>query len=358
MPTDKPASFHGSPQEAMQAPPEEFLYLACLHEGTGVDEPDFLAVVDAEDGADRPRDADAERRRRAPPLRLEPLQLGLPRARPLAPDRARLPLLAHPRRQRRRRPAPAADREGDRAGGARREDRLHAAAHRPLHAGRQRRHLHARRRRRQRRRRLRRASTRRRSRSRAAGRTAASTPPLNYDFWYQPRKNVLVSSEFGEPNAYEQGFDLDDVAAGRYGQRLHFWNLERAPRSSRRVDLGETGLVPLEVRWLHDPEAEEGFVGAALSSTMWHFRRDNGGWAAEQVIDGRERRARGLAASRVPGADHRPRPLDGRPLPLLLELAARRPAPVRRLRPRQPEADRPALARRRCSASRATPAAS
>ena len=37
------------------------------------------------------------------------------------------------------------------------------------------------------------------------------TPPLNYDFWYQPRKNVLVSSEFGEPNAYEKGFDLDDV---------------------------------------------------------------------------------------------------------------------------------------------------
>ena len=77
------------PQEAMQAPPEEFLYLACLHEGTGVEAPDFLAVVDAEDGRDRPRDADAQRRRRAAPLRLEPLQLGLPRARPLAPDRAR-----------------------------------------------------------------------------------------------------------------------------------------------------------------------------------------------------------------------------------------------------------------------------
>ena len=70
---DKPASFHSSPQEAMQAPPEEFLYLACLHEGTGVEAPDFLAVVDAEDGRDRPRDADAERRRRAAPLRLEPL---------------------------------------------------------------------------------------------------------------------------------------------------------------------------------------------------------------------------------------------------------------------------------------------
>ena len=47
---DKPQSFHASPAEALQAPPEEFLYLACLHEGTGVDKPDFLAVVDAEDG--------------------------------------------------------------------------------------------------------------------------------------------------------------------------------------------------------------------------------------------------------------------------------------------------------------------
>ena len=44
------------------------------------------------------------------------------------------------------------------------------------------------------------------------------------------------------------------------------------------------GLVPLEVRCLHDPDAEEGFVGAALSSTMWHFHRDNGGWGADQVI--------------------------------------------------------------------------
>jgi selenium-binding protein 1 len=46
----KPASFHSSLQDAMQSPPEEFRYLACLHEGTGVGEPDFLAVVDAEEG--------------------------------------------------------------------------------------------------------------------------------------------------------------------------------------------------------------------------------------------------------------------------------------------------------------------
>ena len=58
----------------------------------------------------------------------------------------------------------------------------------------------------------------------------------------------------------------------------------RRAQLEQTVDLGETGLVPLEVRWLHDPEAEEGFVGAALSSTMWRFHRDNGGWGADQVI--------------------------------------------------------------------------
>ena len=45
-----PAPSYGSPSEAAQAPPEEFLYVACLHAGTGVDAPDFIAVVDAEEG--------------------------------------------------------------------------------------------------------------------------------------------------------------------------------------------------------------------------------------------------------------------------------------------------------------------
>jgi selenium-binding protein 1 len=43
--------------------------------------------------------------------------------------------------------------------------------------------------------------------------------------------------------------------------------------------------VPLEVRWLHDPDAEQGFVGATLSSVMWHFHRANGSWAADPVIE-------------------------------------------------------------------------
>jgi selenium-binding protein 1 len=92
-----------------------------------------------------------------------------------------------------------------------------------------------------------------------------------------------VSSEFGEPNAYEPGFDIEDVMAGRYGSRLHFWNLEDRTLE-QTVDLGENGLVPLEVRWMHDPDSETGFVAAALSSNIFRWHRPNGSWEAEQVI--------------------------------------------------------------------------
>jgi methanethiol oxidase len=47
---NRTASLYASPEEALKAPPEELLYVTCLHGGTGVRAPDFLAVIDAEDG--------------------------------------------------------------------------------------------------------------------------------------------------------------------------------------------------------------------------------------------------------------------------------------------------------------------
>ena len=157
MANDGPASFHASPAEAQGAPAEELPLPRLPARGHGRREARLPGRDRRRGGADRARDADAQRRRRAAPLRLEPLQLGLPRAGPLAPDRPRLPLVAHPPARRRHRPPPAAHRARDRAGGGRARDRPDAAAHRPLHARRQRRHQHAGRRRRQRRVRLRRA---------------------------------------------------------------------------------------------------------------------------------------------------------------------------------------------------------
>ncbi|HWF50623.1 MAG TPA: selenium-binding protein SBP56-related protein [Solirubrobacteraceae bacterium] len=105
-----------------------------------------------------------------------------------------------------------------------------------------------------------------------------------YDFWYQPRQNTLVSSEWGAPNTFQGGFDPADVDAGKYGRRLHFWDLERRAKV-QTIDLGDDGLIPLEIRWQHDPDSAQGFVGATLSSNILRFYRDNGSWATEKVID-------------------------------------------------------------------------
>lgn len=35
------------------------------------------------------------------------------------------------------------------------------------------------------------------------------------------------------------------------------------------IDLGKEGLAPLEIRFLHDPRASQGFVGAAVHAAVF-----------------------------------------------------------------------------------------
>ena len=275
-------TFYASPEEATRAPAEEFLYVACLHEGTGVEEPDFLAVVDAEEGRivhRMPMPAVGDELHHFGWNRCSSACHGPDRSHLIVPgfrsSRIHIVNVADDPRQPRIEHVIEPD-EMVRATGLTRPHTVHcmpgdnivvsmlgdadgngACGFAVLDA--------------------------RTFEIKGRWENGGPHPPLNYDFWYQPRQNVLASSEFGEPNAYEGGFDPADVAAGRYGSRLHFWNL--AERTlEQTLELGDTGLVPLEVRWLHDPDADQGFVGAALSSTMWHFHRTNGSYTADNVI--------------------------------------------------------------------------
>ena len=81
------------------------------------------------------------------------------------------------------------------------------------------------------------------------------------------------------------GFDLEEVGHLKYGRELHFWDFEkRMPVES--IYLGEDGLIPLEVKFHHDPDSTHGFCGAALSSNVIHWwKNDNGKWCWEKIID-------------------------------------------------------------------------
>jgi methanethiol oxidase len=283
----RPASFHHSPAEAQQAPPEEFLYVAAMRVGTGVAAPDFLAVVDTRAESETygqivhetpmPYSGDElhhfgwnrcssachgpdRSHLVVPGFRSSRVYVVNVEDDPLAPQIEKViepeeivaatgytrPHTAHCMPGDNVVVSMLGDAAGNAAGGFAVVDAKSFEV-------------------------------------KGRWENGGPRPPMNYDFWYQPRQNVVVSSEFGVPNAYEAGFDLADVEAGRYGRRLHFWNLERR-ELEQTIDLGTSGLVPLEIRWHHDPAADAGFVGAALSSKLWHFHRENGSYAAEPVV--------------------------------------------------------------------------
>uniref|UniRef100_A0A8B9DG77 Methanethiol oxidase n=1 Tax=Anser cygnoides TaxID=8845 RepID=A0A8B9DG77_ANSCY len=126
------------------------------------------------------------------------------------------------------------------------------------------------------------------------------SPPMGYDFWYQPRHNVLISTEWGVPKCLGYGFDPNDLKKGRYGCRLNVWDWT-THTYVQAIDVGEDA-APLEIRFLHNPDAAEGFVGCTISSAIHRFyRTERGDWAAEKVIQVPSKKVEGWLLPDMPG---------------------------------------------------------
>lgn len=68
-----------------------------------------------------------------------------------------------------------------------------------------------------------------------------------------------------------QGFNPAEVAE-HYGKSLTVWDWEKKV-PVQRIDLGNDGLIPLELRFLHDPIQAHAYVGCALSSNIIHITK-------------------------------------------------------------------------------------
>ncbi|KAF3813389.1 hypothetical protein GH733_018540 [Mirounga leonina] len=123
--------------------------------------------------------------------------------------------------------------------------------------------------------------------------------PMGYDFWYQPRHNVMISTEWAAPNVFGDGFSPAHVEAGLYGSHIHVWDWQRH-EMVQTLPL-QDGLIPLEVRFLHNPDAAQGFVGCALSSTIQRFYKNQGGtWSVEKVIQVPPKKVKGWLLPEMP----------------------------------------------------------
>ena len=55
---------------------------------------------------------------------------------------------------------------------------------------------------------------------------------------------------------------------GKYGTHLNVFSWS-SRKLLQKVDLGPEGVMPLEIRFLHDPLATEGYVGCALYANVF-----------------------------------------------------------------------------------------
>lgn len=93
----------------------------------------------------------------------------------------------------------------------------------------------------------------------------------------------MVSSEWGAPKAFKTGLNLTQLN-DYYGHSLNFYSWKEK-KLIQTIDLGtKSGWLPLETRFLHNPEEPHGYVGCALSSTIFHINNKSGKWTATEVI--------------------------------------------------------------------------
>jgi selenium-binding protein 1 len=117
---------------------------------------------------------------------------------------------------------------------------------------------------------------------------------LAYDFAWHLGHDTMISSEWGTPNMVQDGVNPELLLAGKYGRRLHVWDLKRRTHL-KELDLGAEQQMVLELRPAHNPTRAYGFVGVALSLTdlsssifLWYLDRSAGNgtgeWKTKKVI--------------------------------------------------------------------------
>lgn len=110
------------------------------------------------------------------------------------------------------------------------------------------------------------------------------------EFFFINRSIIQLFSENipGAPKLFKRGFQMSDIENPKdYGRSLHFYRLSDH-KLFQTINLGEEGITPLEVRFLHNPLKAIGFVGCALYSNLYVFYRPdekNEKFVTKKVVD-------------------------------------------------------------------------
>jgi len=112
---------------------------------------------------------------------------------------------------------------------------------------------------------------------------------LASDFFWHLGHDAMITSEWATPPMFMDGVNPELLLAGKYGHKLHVWNLRRR-RHLQELDLGAEYQMVLELRPAHNPTKAYGFACVVLSlkdlsSSIVVWYRDGEKWKAKKVIE-------------------------------------------------------------------------
>ncbi|XP_038991877.1 selenium-binding protein 1-like [Hibiscus syriacus] len=97
------------------------------------------------------------------------------------------------------------------------------------------------------------------------------------------------------------GFNPQHIEDGLYARHLHVYSWPDG-ELKQILDLGDTGLTPLELRFLHDPSKDAGYVGCAYTSNMVRFfKTEDGSWSHEVAISVKPMKVQNWILPELPG---------------------------------------------------------
>jgi len=107
-----------------------------------------------------------------------------------------------------------------------------------------------------------------------------SNAEYGYDIAVKPDLNRMVSSSFTPLRNYQK--PLAEMNLKDFGSELVVWDY----KARKPLQVGKTGLAPLEVRWSLKPGNHYGFTNCALDNSLWLFRaQSDGSYEFKKVAD-------------------------------------------------------------------------
>ena len=109
-----------------------------------------------------------------------------------------------------------------------------------------------------------------------------------YDFWWHLGHDRVITSEWGTPDLFENGLNLEAAVGGKYGHKIHVWDL-KTHNHLHELDLGKEHQMVLELRPSKNPKNTYGFVGVVvntqdLSASIWTWYLEKDEWKIKKTI--------------------------------------------------------------------------